>query len=267
MNTENITFSFGKNWSDFIEDISDADFSRAMEDICNWLGENSVRGQRVIDVGSGSGIHSASFCKLGAKSVHSFDFDPLSVESTRKLQTQAGSPSNWTVEHGSVLDADYMRSLGTFDIVYSWGVLHHTGAMWEAIGNCVGLVAPGGRLWISLYSKGGRYAKDLALKKKFNASSSLGKRWMIARRVFRFMLIRLRHGKNPFGWNQKVRRGMNVYHDIVDWLGGLPYETASEDEVVRFVRKQGFVLERIRAAPEGGCSTYVFALPAANENS
>jgi 2-polyprenyl-6-hydroxyphenyl methylase/3-demethylubiquinone-9 3-methyltransferase len=263
LNSEQITFSFGKNWRDFVEQVTDEDVTLAMEDICQWLGEEVIRGRRVIDVGSGSGIHSLSFHKLGAESVHSFDYDPLSVESTRKLWLDAGSPSNWVVEQGSVLDSDYVRMLGQFDIVYSWGELHHTGAMWDAIKNCAGLVGPGGMLWISLYEKGPRYSQDLALKKRFNAASAMGKRLMIAQRILRSMLIRVKQGKNPFSWNQKVRRGMNVYHDIVDWLGGLPYEVASEDEVVIFARRLGFILERILVAPEGGCSKYVFSLPQA----
>jgi SAM-dependent methyltransferase len=145
--------------------------------------------------------------------------------------------------------------------VYSWGVLHHTGAMWEAVENATRLLAPGGILWISLYKKGPRYEKDLALKKRYNAASELGKRWLIGRRVLRFMLRRLKRFQNPLAWNEKKRRGMTRYHDIVDWLGGLPYETATEDEVVRFMRKRGLILERIDAHKEGGCSSYVFSLP------
>lgn len=261
MNSENVTFSFGENWSDFVEGVSEADVARAALDIDEWLGKDTIRDKRVIDVGSGSGIHSLSFLKLGAKSIHSFDYDPKSVDATRKLHELAGRPSNWKVEHGSVLDADYVHSLGTFDIVYSWGVLHHTGAMWDAITNCVGLVAPGGRLWIALYAKGPRYEADMALKRKYNAASSFGKRFMVGKKVLRIMLGRAKHLKNPFTWNKKSERGMNIYHDLIDWLGGLPYETASEDEVVRFARQRGFVLERILPLPEGACSTYVFSLP------
>ena len=259
--TDRITFSFGENWSDFLSGVTEEDLRRALDDIEFWLGDRGVEGKRVVDVGSGSGIHSLSFLQLGAESVRSFDFDPLSVKATARMREQYGSPDNWTVEHGSVLDSAYLKTLGTFDIAYSWGVLHHTGSMWEAIDNCASLVVPGGVLWISIYKKGRRYPKDLALKKQFNAGSGLTKKWLIGRKIGRRMGVRLRQGKNPFAWNQRVGRGMNVYHDIVDWLGGLPYETATEDEIVRFMRDRGFVLERIRVAPEGGCSIYVFQLP------
>jgi 2-polyprenyl-6-hydroxyphenyl methylase/3-demethylubiquinone-9 3-methyltransferase len=164
------------------------------------------------------------------------------------------------VEHGSILDKNYVRSLGQFDIVYSWGVLHHTGAMWEAVENCASFVAPGGVFWIALYEKGPRYAKDLALKKRYNAASKLGKRWLIGRWILRIMLGRLKRGQNPFTWNEQWDRGMNVYHDIIDWLGALPYEVASEDEVVMFARKRRFVLERSWSFPRGR-SIYVFSLP------
>ena len=261
LTAEPITFSFGENWKDLVKGASEAEFSSAAEDISAWLGANAIAGKRVIDVGSGSGIHSLAFLKLGAKSVHSFDYDPNSVEATRIVHSRAGSPSNWKVEHGSILDSAYVRSLGQFDIVYSWGVLHHTGAMWEAVENCASFVAPGGVFWIALYAKGPRYPQDLALKKRYNAASKLGKRWMVARWILRIMLGRLKKGKNPFTWNQEYGRGMNLYHDIVDWLGGLPYEVASEDEVVIFARRRRFVLERIMVDDEGACSIYVFSLP------
>jgi len=254
-----ITFSFGKNWSSFVEVITENDISRAMDDINYWLGSNGVEGKTVIDVGCGSGIHALAFCRLGAKSVHAFDYDSASVDATRKMHLRYGSPEHWTTEQGSVLDSNYVGSLGTFDIVYSWGVLHHTGAMWDAIANCVKLMAPGGVFWLSLYAKGPRYPKDLALKKKFNASSPLVKRWMLGKRILRRMLSEAKHGRNPLAWNRPRARGMNEYHDMVDWLGGLPYETASEDELVKFARKNGLILERIKVQSEGGCSKYVLS--------
>ena len=44
-----------------------------------------------------------------------------------RLHDLSGRPAHWRIAQGSVLDKAYMESLGTFDIVYSWGVLHHTG--------------------------------------------------------------------------------------------------------------------------------------------
>ena len=257
MTAERITFSFGKNWSDYVEGVDDEDVRRAKADIENWLGAGYVQGRRVLDVGSGSGIHSLSYVLLGAKEVYSFDYDPLSVAATKKLKEKAKDPAHWTVTQGSVLDQTFLESLGRYDIVYSWGVLHHTGSMWKAIENVLDLVTPGGTLWITLYKGGPRYPKDLAVKRRYNAASKLGKRLMEARRILRLMLRRARRFQNPFAWNEKVGRGMNTYHDIVDWFGGLPYEVATEDEVLVFARKHGFVLERISAAPEGGCSGYV----------
>ena len=255
-----ITSSFGKNWIDYVKRVSESDIAIAMQGITEWLGKDGVRGRRVIDVGSGSGINSLSFCRLGAKSVHSFDYDPFSVEATKKLHAKEGG-ANWTIEQGSVLDTQYLLGLGKFDVVYAWGVLHHTGAMWDAINNCIGLVAPGGTMWIALYVKGPRYPKDVILKKKFNAASAFGKRIMIGQKILRKMASQVKHGKNPFAWNHSVNRGMNVYYDIIDWLGGLPYETANEDEVVRFLRERGLVLERIKVTREGDLNQYVFSRP------
>jgi 2-polyprenyl-3-methyl-5-hydroxy-6-metoxy-1,4-benzoquinol methylase len=68
---------------------------------------------------------------LGAK-VYSFDFDSNSVECTQILKNKYHIENNsWRVDEGSVLDLDYLTKLGKFDIVYSWGVLHHTGKMWK----------------------------------------------------------------------------------------------------------------------------------------
>ena len=258
MTNDEITFSFGENWQDFVGTVSEAEILSARSDIEEWLGGSFVSGKRIVDIGSGSGIHSYCFYLLDAASLVSFDYDPKSVEATKSFRRKAEEPENWRVCHGSILDKDFLQSIGQFDVVYSWGVLHHTGSMWEAIENSFKLVAPDGKIWISLYAKGPRYLSDLALKKKYNAAGSLGKKLMVWRWIARLMLSRLRHFKNPLGWNRKVGRGMNVYNDIIDWLGGLPYEVASEDEVVTFAREHNFVLEKIKVAPEGGCSKYVF---------
>jgi 2-polyprenyl-6-hydroxyphenyl methylase/3-demethylubiquinone-9 3-methyltransferase len=258
MSSENITFSFGRNWTDFLGTVGKEEVESAESDILNWLGPGAVRGKDVVDIGSGSGIHSLVFNRLGARRVHSFDYDQFSVDATRRLWQANGEPEEWTVEHGSVLDQEYLDSLGQFDIVYSWGVLHHTGEMWKAIRNCFGLVRNGGVVWIALYQEGPRYGADLALKRKYNSASDFGQRLILYGRILKIMLSRARHFKNPFAWNEKSSRGMNRYHDLSDWLGGLPYEVASEDDVVKVAAECDLIVERIKIVNEGGCSTYVF---------
>jgi 2-polyprenyl-6-hydroxyphenyl methylase/3-demethylubiquinone-9 3-methyltransferase len=241
-----ISFSFGENWKDFVKTVSEEALLAARADVAQWLGEAGVRGRRVLDIGCGSGIHSLGFYSLGAQELVSFDLDPKSVEATRSLWEKAGKPDHWTVLQGSVLDRAFLDEAGpgTFDVVYAWGVLHHTGAMWDAVDAACRMVAPGGRLWLALYVKRPSYPRELALKKRYNAASPLGKKLMVATALARLTLSRLYARQNPFRW--KKERGMDIYHDTVDWLGGLPYEVASEEEVVLFTRQRGFVLERVR---------------------
>lgn len=262
MKNEKITFSFGQNWSDYVTTVTKREIESARKDLEEWIGPSGVEGRTVLDIGSGSGIHSLSFLSMGACSVRSFDVDPFSVRATRTLWEKTGKPAAWTVSEGSVLDPSFLKTLGRFDLVYSWGVLHHTGAIWEALNNASTLVKPGGRLFISLYASGPKYESDLDLKRNYNAASPLGKRLMEWRWIANLMFIRLVHFRNPFAWNEQRERGMNVYHDLIDWLGGLPYEVTGEDETIVFFRKRRFVLERIKVNGERSCNIYVFSRPA-----
>jgi len=251
-------FEFGKNWKDFLTTVSEAEIKRAADDIKEWLSTSDLSGKRVIDIGSGSGIHSFVFYSMNPNELFSFDYDNDSVGATKKVWQNAGSPDNWKVIQGSILDKEFIKGLGLFDIVYSWGVLHHTGEMWKAIENAISLVKEGGIFWISIYQKGPGYNKALKLKKKYNSSSYVGKKIMIYSRILRLMAGRILKGKNPFKWNQKTTRGMNVYNDLVDWLGGLPYEVASPEEIHSFCTSRNLNLIRMLPMNEGACSIYLF---------
>lgn len=258
MRQEIITFSFGKNWESFISTVSDEQVRSALLDIEQWLGREKITGKTILDIGCGSGIHSLAFLMLGAERIDSFDYDISSVNATRSLWERNAKSERWNIFQGSILDTGFTGRLPAYDIVYAWGVLHHTGDMWSAINNAAALVRDGGYLWISIYVKGPRYSSHLQLKKRYNAASALGKWWMETVFIIKIMGWRALNLKNPFAWNEKKSRGMDTYHDIVDWLGGLPYEVASEDEVVRFCLERSFVLYRIKVIGEGGCNVYVF---------
>lgn len=259
--TENVSFSFGENWQDFLKSVSREAVESARADLEEWFTRDGVHGRRVLDIGCGSGIHSLGFFTSGAAELVSFDLDPRSVGATRTLWENAGKPESWRVAQGSVLDEAFLESLGwgRFDVVYSWGVLHHTGAMWQSVEHASRMVRPGGRFLLALYAGKRTYQYDLALKQRYNAAGVWGKRRLIARQIAMIMLLRLRHGRNPLAWNQRKERGMDTYHDVVDWLGGLPYEVASEEEVVASFRKRRFVLEKIRTGEPN--TVYLFSAP------
>ncbi len=250
-----ISFSFGENWKNLNQKIQEEDIDRAIEDIEYWIGKEKIKGKNVIDIGSGSGIHSLSLFRLGVKSLLSFDYDKNSVEATTYHWLRSGEPSNWKVEHGSILDKEYIAKLGQFDIVYSWGVLHHTGNMWQAINNALSLVNSKGLFFITIYNDR-NYDRSIKDKTKYNNQNKLGKRLMELNWILKIMLMRSLKFKNPFAWNEKKERGMNVYNDIVDWLGGLPYEIANEDEMLQFGLKNNLTLKRISC--KEACHYYLF---------
>lgn len=251
-------FGFGRNWLNYQTSIDPARMAGARQDIELWLGTTSLRGSRVLDIGSGSGVHSYCLHAMGAETLVSFDYDTDSVQATQELHRQAGAPASWRVTQGSVLDADFMASLGTFDLVYSWGVLHHTGRMWQAISNAAARVAPDGRFFISIYAKGPNFASDLALKQRYHDASLSGKRRMEFEWITAQYAQRGRAGLAPEGWwTQGIERGMDPYFDLVDWLGGLPYEVATVPELTAHLRTLGIATRRVRECGDGGCHILV----------
>lgn len=262
-------FEFGRNWRQFIErhysqEAVDASQSR----ILAFLKRGDLRGLRVIDIGCGSGIHSMAMFQAGAASVHSFDYDPTSIEATTMVRQKAGDPPQWTVEQGSVLDEAYMRRLPTYDLVYSWGVLHHTGDVWKAIELAAERVRPGGQFYIALYSAD--VHKDptpefwLDVKRTYVNSGWLWRRYMELWYIWRFMVRRnLRRSPKAL---KRVRdhrkdRGMHLMTDVRDWLGGWPMEFVWDAEAVQFCAERGLELTEISTGKAN--TEFLFQRPAA----
>lgn len=263
-------FEFGRNWSRFLANLTDRRVDLAEQSLRAMLEVERLDGKSFLDIGSGSGLFSLAARRLGAR-VHSFDYDPQSVTCTRELRRRYfADDQDWVVEHGSALDKDYLSSFGTFDIVYSWGVLHHTGKMWTALDNIKPLVPRGGRLFIAIYNDLGlttdnwaRVKKTYcALPKPVAALYALG---IIFRDEWRALLGCLRNrsiGQWVRNWTHYDRmstRGMSRWHDWIDWIGGYPYERAKLEEVVDFCGKDGFRLTKLVDRSTGtGCNEFVF---------
>jgi len=188
--------------------------------------------------------------RLGARSATGLDIDPSSVEAARTVFKKLGAANQWSVEVASVFDLTPEKN-GTYDIVHSWGVLHHTGDMGLAIRKAAALVASHGYLAVALYRKTPLCA-FWRQEKKFYARSNRSIQAAIGgiyRTAFRAALIA--RGRNPVNYvrNYKTTRGMNWFTDTHDWLGGYPYESATPQEVTDFLNSLGFTVVRTFEKP------------------
>lgn len=258
-------FNFGKNWQNFLSVLDDRRIAEAESALKDMVGRD-LTGCTFLDIGSGSGLMSLAARRLGAR-VHSFDYSAESVACTNSLRDRFHpNDPDWRVERGDVLDPDFLKTLGRYDVVYSWGVLHHTGAMWDALANAEKLVDKDGTLFIAIYNDQGRPSKYwTVVKRRYNQASPFGKKVMeIGGLVYLWgpTMVRdlVNHGNPLKSWNEYFHnRGMSAWHDVVDWIGGYPFEVAKPEEIFDFYRQRGYALERLTTCAGGlGCNQFVF---------
>jgi SAM-dependent methyltransferase len=257
-------FSFGENWSQYAQKIDEMRIEQAEQSLLRLVGREAIEGRTFLDIGCGSGLFSLAALRLGCKKLLAVDLDPKSVETTRRTLSLYAAAENWDCRNISVFDLD-PATLGAFDVVYSWGVLHHTGAMYKAIAMASKMVAPRGMLTLALYAKT-PFCGMWRVEKRIYSKAP---KW--AQRVIETVyieLVRLRLAlkgeslkkRREDYWKQ---RGMDMYHDTRDWLGGYPYESISPKEALDYMHGLGFELVRSFTEPcigllGTGCDEYSF---------
>lgn len=240
---DEVRFGFGRNWRAYLTTLTEAKLQAAEDELRAQLG-GDLAGRTFLDIGSGSGIHSLATHRLGAARIVSFDYDGDSVACTREMRTRTGSPETWQVLQGSVLDAAFLQRLGTFDVVYSWGVLHHTGAMWRAVELATTCCAgPGSKFLVGLYHKKAWLTPAVThVKRTYSSGGPITRATLLAGYSGVTLAYATARGQLRSLLVQAPRRGMNVWHDLVDWVGGYPFEAATPAEVEAYVTARGFKL-------------------------
>lgn len=259
-------FAFGRNWQSFIDTVDEERIGASIEGVRALLRRPHLHGLRFLDVGCGSGLSSLAARLMGA-TVMGFDYDSDSVTASEALRARfAPDDSGWHIECGSALDAAYMERLGQFDVVYSWGVLHHTGNMTRALDLAAARVAPGGLLAIAIYNDQGRASRRWArVKRAYVEGRAATRIALLAAGTLRLWgptVTRdlLAYADPTRSWRAYRReRGMSPWHDVVDWIGGWPFEVATPGAIFDFYRARGFELRGIKTCAGGiGCNEFLF---------
>jgi 2-polyprenyl-6-hydroxyphenyl methylase/3-demethylubiquinone-9 3-methyltransferase len=251
-------FAFGKNWASYANLVTEAEIADAVAGLRRLAG-GDLQGKRFLDIGCGSGLHALAALRLGASEVLAVDIDPDSVATTRRVLEAHAPGKPWRVVQKSIFDAD-SGSLGQFDVVYSWGVLHHTGDMYQALRRASTLVAANGQFIFALY-RHTRLCWFWKREKRWYAKAG-ARAQRLARLVFTtaFRIVYPIANRASFRTYVKTyaerNRGMEFHHDVHDWMGGWPYESISPAQVDALMRQLG--LQRVRAFAHEGTPLGLF---------
>lgn len=265
-------FAFGKNWQDYAQKIDESRIASAALDLQRLSGRERLDGLSFLDIGCGSGLHALAALRLGAKRVVGTDIDADSVATASAVLERFAPGAPCTLSVRSVFEME-PKEFGTFDIVYSWGVLHHTGDMERAIACAAALVSPDGEFLLALYRKTPFCGMWRVIKRWYSLTTPSRQQWARALYVRFFHASFALRGGDFDGYvkNYGKLRGMNFYNDVHDWLGGYPYQSIAPAGCRVLFKRLGFQTEREFLVRMGfshglfgsGCDEYAFRRPSA----
>lgn len=252
-------FNFGKNWQSYSRiALTTQRIEAARVDFARLFSIVDLKGKTFLDIGFGQGLSICLAAEAGTRA-RGIDIDADNLEAARLTQAHFALPSPPVLTIGSILDPQLVAELGGeggFDVVHSWGVLHHTGDMALAIQHAAQLTKQNGHLVLAIYRSHWSSPLWHAIKWLYNLSPGFIRQLLIAVNYWVIYLAKLLVTRqNPLN----KERGMDFYHDVVDWVGGYPYEHASEHGLTQHMASLGFTrIDFIPAKVPTGCHQFVF---------
>ena len=258
-------FDFGKNWLEFSRKaVTDENVRQAREDFAYLLKGIEIKNKWFLDIGFGQGLSLLIASGMGARAV-GCDINPKCLEALQAnaLHLPAVRPESVEVVVGSILESQVVEQLRAktpgslgYHVVHSWGVLHHTGDMWTALRTATSLVCSGGYLVVALYNRHITSPAWGLIKWVYNRAPLPVRKAMI---LFFHPVIFLAKwavtGRDP----RIQERGMDFHFNLIDWIGGYPYESARPEEVIRRAASMGLRCVRVRPTTvPTGCNEFVF---------
>ncbi len=261
-------FEFGQNWTRFLATVNDARVLRAEASLKAMLGLDTLAGLTFLDIGCGSGLFSLAARRLGADRT----FVRLrSAVGSLQPQAEGALPSRRRrLAHrvGIGPRCRLSRKPSPFRHRLLLGCpsphrCHVAGAR-----ACAASRAANGKLFIAIYNDMGSQSIRWRQLKRLYAKLPAAVQPLYACAVSapeeaKGFLRAVPSGRPQdyvATWTKYERnRGMSRWRDIIDWVGGYPYEFAKPDAICSFFIDRGFALDKMCIGGGLGCSEYVFS--------